>query len=42
LGLIHHTHPTPAQLLKDSVVRDGLPDESVGIRHNDANLRGAP
>ncbi len=26
LGLVHHTHPTAAQLLDDAVVRDGLAD----------------
>jgi hypothetical protein len=26
LSLVNHTHPTPAQLLDDAVVRDGLAD----------------
>jgi hypothetical protein len=26
LSLVDHTHPTPAQLLDDAVVRDGLAD----------------
>ena len=26
LGLVHHTHPTTAELLDDAVVRDGLAD----------------
>jgi hypothetical protein len=29
LGLVHDTHPAPAQLLNDAVVRDGLADHSV-------------
>src|SRR6266700_3499073 len=28
LGLVHDTHPTPAELLDDAVVRDGLVDHS--------------
>ena len=27
LGLVHHTHPAPAELLDDAVVRDGLADQ---------------
>jgi len=26
LGLVHHTHPSAAQLLDDTVVRNGLAD----------------
>src|SRR6516225_293037 len=37
-GLIHDTHAAPAQLLKDSVVRDGLADECVGVRHSTVML----
>ena len=28
LGLVHHTHPTNAQLLHNAVVRDCLPDHA--------------
>ncbi len=28
LGLVHHTHPAPAELLDDAVVRDGLADHA--------------
>ena len=27
------THPPAAQLFEDAVMRDGLPDEGVGVRH---------
>jgi len=33
-GLVHHAHPAPAQLLDDAVMRDGLSDERVGVRHS--------
>jgi len=26
-GLVHHTHPAPAQSFEDAVVRDGLTDQ---------------
>jgi hypothetical protein len=29
LGLVHDTHPSAAQLLKDAVVRDGLADHGI-------------
>ena len=37
-GLVHHAHPAPAQLLDDSVMRDGLSDERVGVRHSTVML----
>ena len=30
LGLVHHSHAAPAELLDDAVVRDGLADHAVG------------
>ena len=33
LGLIDHTHPAAAQLLDDTVVRDGLSDKLGGYAH---------
>ena len=38
LGLVHHAHAAHTQLLKDSVVRDGLADECVGVRHSTVML----
>src|SRR5262249_44573656 len=32
-GLVHHTHPAPAELLQDAVMRNGLSDERLGLRH---------
>lgn len=37
-GLVHDTHPAPAQLLDDAVVGNDLPDERVGVRHSAAIL----
>src|SRR5215469_16364380 len=34
LGLVHHTHAASAKSFEDAVVRDGLADESVGVRHS--------
>jgi len=31
LSLVHHTHPAPAKFLDDSVVRNCLADEGVGL-----------
>jgi hypothetical protein len=33
LGLVHDTHAAAAELLDNAVVRDGLPDERVGLCH---------
>jgi hypothetical protein len=33
LSLVHHTHPSTAELLNDSVVRDGLAHELGGRNH---------
>jgi hypothetical protein len=33
LCFVNHTHPPTTELLDDAVVRDGLPDEGLGIRH---------
>ena len=30
LSLVNHAHATPAKLLNDAVVRNGLPNERVG------------
>jgi len=37
-GLVDHTHPAFAQCLNDAVVREGLSDERVGVRHDAAIL----
>jgi len=37
LGLVNHTHPTPANLAQDAIVRDGLPKNGLQFRHA-ANL----
>src|SRR5215472_4804928 len=34
LGLVHHTHAASAKSFEDAVARDGLADESVGVRHS--------
>ena len=36
--LVNHTHPAPAQLLDDAIVRDGLPDERVEVSHGSVIL----
>ena len=33
LGLVNDAHPSAAQLFENAVVRDGLPDEWMGVRH---------
>ena len=33
LRLVHHTHSAATELLKDAVVRNGLADERLGLRH---------
>ena len=33
LSLVHDTHPTTTEFLQDAVVRDGLADERLGLRH---------
>src|SRR6516225_1840046 len=37
-ALIHDTHPASTKLLDDSIVRDGLSDERVGVRHSTVML----
>ena len=34
LSFVDHTHSTIAELSEDAVVREGLADERVGIRHS--------
>ena len=38
-GLIHDTHPVPVEFLKDAIVRDGLANDPVEIRHGYGHLR---
>jgi hypothetical protein len=38
LGLVDDTHASAAELFDDAVVRDGLTDERVGLRHSAAIL----
>jgi hypothetical protein len=38
LGLVHFTHTPSAELSEDAVVRNGLSDERVGVRHSVATL----
>ena len=38
LSFVDHTHSTTAELSEDAVVREGLADERVGIRHGAAIL----
>ena len=33
-GFVDDIHAAAAQLLDDAVVRNGLPDERIGLRHN--------
>src|SRR5262249_1875064 len=33
LSLIDNTHPAPAEFLQDAVMRNGLADERLGLRH---------
>src|SRR5262249_27856657 len=33
LGLVNHTHSAATKLFDDAVVRDGLADERLGLRH---------
>src|SRR5262245_42670683 len=33
LGLVNHTHTATTKLLDDAVVRNGLADERLGLRH---------
>ena len=38
LGLVHYAHPAPTESVEDAVMRDGLSDERVGVRHSAAML----
>jgi len=38
LGFVDNTHSAATELFEDAVVRDGLPDKRVGIRHSAAIL----
>ena len=38
LGLVHYAHPAPTEFVEDAVMRDGLSDERVGVRHSAAML----
>src|SRR6516165_11154566 len=39
-GLIDHTHSATTKLFDNAVVRDGLADEGIGVRHSGAILGG--
>jgi hypothetical protein len=41
LSLVHHTHAATTELLDDAVMRYGLADERVGVRHSAAILAPA-
>ena len=38
LGLVHHSPSVPAEFFDNAMVRHGLADERVGVRHSGAML----